>query len=118
MKESNPKKIDWFIEPIGAFTNEIIARRLADLNEIADSSNQLLFDNMDLEHSVYQLSSHKRVLEFYRSKSQFQLKFKIYTRTGSNAPIKESVIDSDEFALAKKKRMLLEIPGVAIKKEV
>lgn len=112
MKNSNPQKINWYIEPIGAFTNETIARRLAELNEIADSSNQLQLDNLGQEHSVYQLSSHKRVLEFYKSKSQFQLKFKIYTKTGPSAPIRESVIDSNEFKRAKKIRKFVEIPVV------
>jgi hypothetical protein len=82
------------------------------LNEIADSSNQTLYDDKEIEHSVYQLSSHQRVLEFYKSKSQFQLKFKIYTRIGLDAYIKESVIDSEEFKRAKKQKKIISKSGL------
>ena len=96
------KACSWFIEPLDPHTNEIIARRLAELNEIADSSNQVVEDDKGIEHSVYQVKDYKRILEFCKSKKQFQLKFKIYTRTGIDAPLKESVIDTDEFKRAKK----------------
>lgn len=102
------KTIAWFIEPLNPHTNEVIARRLAELNEIADSASQLMGDDKGKEHSVYRLVSHQRALEFYKSKSKFQLKFKVYTKTGS-APLRESVIDSDEF---KRKRKI----GKEIKK--
>jgi hypothetical protein len=101
------KKCFWFIEPRDARTNEIIARRLAELNEIADSMNQNLKDDKGREHSVYQIKDHKRILEFYKSKDQFQLKFNIYTRTGIDAPLKKSFIDFEEFKRAKKKRKII-----------
>lgn len=101
------KKLTWFIEPLDSHTNEIIARRLAELNEIADSTSQTALDNKGRDHSVYQVKEHKRVLEFDKSKSQFQLKFKIYTRIGIDAQLKESVIDSDEFKRAKKTKKII-----------
>ena len=98
------QKIAWFIEPLNPHTNEVIARRLAELNEVSDSASQLMIDDKGKEHSVYQLVSHQRVLEFFKSRVKFQLKFKAYTRTGISAPLKESVIDSEAFKRAKKKK--------------
>lgn len=106
------KTTGWFIKPLNSHTNEIIARRLAELNEIADSSNQGLLDDKGNEHSVYQVKDHKRILEFYKSKVQFQLKFKVYTRTGIDAPLRESVIDSDAFKRAKKQKKILNKSGL------
>ena len=103
------KTISWFIEPLDSKTNEIIARRLAEVNEISDSTSQLTPDDKGIEHSVYQVKDHKRILEFCKSKNQFQLKFKVYTRSGIDDPIKESVIDSDEFKRAKKQKKITKI---------
>lgn len=105
------KKIAWFIEPLDPHTNQVIARRLAELNEIADSSSSIQIDNNGKEHSVYQLSSHQRISEIYKSKQEFQLKFKVYTKTGS-APLRESVIDSDEFKRKKKTKKLIKRAGL------
>ena len=105
------KNIAWFIEPLDPHTNETIARRLAELNEVADSASQLMEDDKGREHSVYRLISHQRALEFYKSKSKFQLKFKVYTKTGS-APLRESVIDSDEFKRKKKIRKAIKKAGL------
>lgn len=105
------KNIAWFIEPLDPHTNETIARRLAELNEVADSASQLMEDGKGREHSVYRLISHQRALEFYKSKSKFQLKFKVYTKTGS-APLRESVIDSDEFKRKKKIRKAIKKAGL------
>lgn len=110
MEEKN-KKIAWFIEPLNPHTNEVIARRLAELNEIADSANQLVEDDKGKEHSVYRLVSHQRTLEFYKSKNKFQLKFKVYTKTGS-APLRESVIDSEGFKRKKKVRQAIKSAGL------
>ncbi len=106
------KTISWFIEPIGGHTNEVIARRLAELNEIADSANLTLNDSQGTEHSVYQLSSHKRVLEFCKSQKQFQLKFNIYTRVGLHGNLHLSLIDTDEFKQARRSRRVLKKAGL------
>lgn len=106
------KTCAWFIEPNDAHTNEIIARRLAEVNEIADSANQVIEDDKGIEHSVYQVKNHQRILEFCKGKKQFQLKFKVYTRIGIYAPIKESVIDSDEFKSAKKQKKIISQSGI------
>ena len=103
------KECKWFIEPNDSYTNEIIARRLAEVNEIADSTNTVIEDDKGIEHSVYQVKNHQRILEFCKSRNQFQLKFKVYTRTGIDAPLKESVIDSPEFKKAKKKKEITKI---------
>lgn len=105
------KECKWFIEPNDSYTNEIIARRLAEVNEIADSTNTVIADDKGIEHSVYQVKDHKRILEFCKSKNQFQLKFKVFTRTGIDAPLKESVIDSDEFKRAKKQKKIINLSG-------
>lgn len=99
-RSPEPKKLKttyWFIEPIGAHTNQIIARRLSELGEIPDSPNQVIRDNFGKEHSVYSLVSHKRVLEFYKSQDEFQLKFDVYTRETLDGPITQSLIDTKEF---------------------
>jgi hypothetical protein len=101
------KTVTWFIEPLDSHTNEIIARRLAELNEIADTTSQNTLDDKGIERSVYQVKNHKRMLEFHKSKTQFQLKFKVYTRIGLDAPLKESVIDSDEFKRARKQKKII-----------
>jgi hypothetical protein len=106
------KKMAWFIEPLSPQTNEVIARRLAELNEIADSASQLMTDDKGKEHSVYRLISHQRVLEFCKSKSKFQLKFKVYTKTSSSAPLKESVIDSEAFKRKKKVKKTIKKAGL------
>ena len=106
------KKISWFIEPMGSKTNAIIARRLAELNEIADSPNQMLVDDKGKPHPVYQLVSHQRALEFYKSKTQFQLKFKVYTRIGLDSPLRESVIDTEEFRRDKKAKKIIKRYGL------
>lgn len=105
------KKIAWFIEPLNPHTNEVIARRLAELNEIADSASQLMEDDKGKEHSVYRLVSHQRALEFYKSKTKFELKFKVYTKTGS-APLRESVIDSEAFKRKKKIKKAIKKAGL------
>jgi|GEM_PF-1782306 len=110
--EPADKTSSWFIEPLGGHTNEIIARRLAELNEIADSANLTLNDNQGVEHSVYQLSSHKRVLEFCKSQKQFQLKFNIYTRVGLHGSLHLSLIDTDEFKQARRSRRALKKAGL------
>lgn len=105
------KKIAWFIEPLDSHTNQVIARRLAELNEIADSTNSVQMDVDGREHSVYQLSSHQRVTEVCKGRQEFQLKFKVYTKTGS-APLRESVIDSDEFKRKKKQKKIISKAGL------
>ncbi|MFZ4632536.1 MAG: hypothetical protein ACOYL8_05080 [Patescibacteria group bacterium] len=103
------KTTAWFIEPKDSHTNEIIARRLAEVNEIADSTNQIIEDDKGIEHSVYQVKNHQRILEFCKSKNQFQLKFKVFTRPVIDGPLKESVIDSEEFKRAKKQKKITQI---------
>lgn len=106
------KKISWFIEPLDSHTNAIIARRLAELNEISDSTSQIALDDKGIEHSAYQVKNHQRILEFYKSKNQFQLKFKVYTRTGIDMPIKESVIDTEAFSRDKKTKKIVKKLGL------
>ena len=101
------KTVAWFIEPLNAQTNEIIARRLAELSEISDSTSQITLDDKGIERSVYQVKNHKRLAEFYKSKTQFQLKFNVYTRIGIDAPLKESLIDTEEFRRAKKQKKII-----------
>jgi hypothetical protein len=106
------KTLSWFIEPLDSHTNGVIARRLAELNEISDSTSQIALDDKGIERSVYRVKDHKRILEFYKSKMQFQLKFAVYTRMGIDAPLKESVIDSNEFKRAKKTKKIIGKSGL------
>lgn len=109
---NKPKKTYWYIEPLSPETNEIIARRLAELNEIADSPCQELKDDKNKAHSVYHLISHQRVLEFYKSEKKFKLKFNVYTRTTTDGPIRISVIDTENFKEHKRAVKVLKKLGV------
>ncbi len=100
MKEKKEKQMYWFVEPIGGHTNEVIAKRLAELGEIADATNQELKDNDGKPHSVFSVVSHQRVLELYKSQDQFRLTFNVYAREKNSGPIRLSLIDTKEFKIS------------------
>lgn len=115
---AKPKQTSWFIEPIGAHTNRVIARRLADLNEIADNSQLQIKDVNGAPHSVYRVESHKLILEFYKSQAEFELKFNVYTRDTLDGPITQSLIDTKEFKQRKNQKKIMKkfAPQVSGKK--
>jgi len=71
--ENKDKQTQWFVEPEGSYTNEVIARRLQALGEIVYPC-EVMVDNFKQTHSVYLLPNHKIVGELYRSKKDLNLK--------------------------------------------
>ncbi len=114
-EESKEKATSWFVEPIGSHTNQVIARRLSELNEIADNMELVINDIYGEPHSVYKVESHKQVLELYKSQDDFQLKFNVYTRRTIDGPITQSVIDTKEFKRSKKTKKNVKKIGIVTK---
>jgi hypothetical protein len=81
-------KAHWYIEPIGSHTNQVIARRLAELDELAVGINQSMKDNLGVEHSVFAVPSYSFVTEMQKSAADLELKFFVYTRALNHGPIK------------------------------
>jgi len=81
-------KAHWYIEPIGSHTNQVIARRLAELEELTVGINQSMKDDLGVEHSVFEVPGYSFVTEMYKSKADLELKFFVYTRALNHGPIK------------------------------
>ncbi|MFA5131541.1 MAG: hypothetical protein WC467_03900 [Patescibacteria group bacterium] len=114
-EEKKEKNTQWFIEPLGSHTNQVIARRLSELNEIADNMQIEINDVNGEPHSVYKVESHKQVLELYKSQDDFQLKFNVYTRRTIDGPITQSVIDTKEFKRSKQTKKNVKKVGMVTK---
>lgn len=83
-----PKKTvcEWFIKPLDDFTNEAIARLMADRCESDVSSlNFSLVDNQGESHDVWSVD-YPVVATFQRSKQP--VRFKVFTREGRSSPIR------------------------------
>lgn len=81
-------KTYWYIEPIGSHTNQVIARRLAELTEVSAGTNQSMKDNNNQEHSVFEVPSYSFITELYKSAADLELKFNVYTRAFNHGPIR------------------------------
>ncbi|HZJ41988.1 MAG TPA: hypothetical protein VFD51_03160 [Patescibacteria group bacterium] len=73
----------WFIEPVNAHTNEVIAKNLAALNQVDE--NFALTDVNGVEHSVFQIESHAFITRLYKDRQKFALKFNVFYRQGNNS---------------------------------
>ncbi len=80
------KKTYWFVEPIGAHTNEIIAKRLLAVNQLDE--NFAITDSEGREISVFQIEKYSFVQELYDNRHKFSLRFKVYSRQGKNGQLK------------------------------
>lgn len=88
MKE--PANYQWFVEPQGGYTNELLAKHLSatcDLEEVFS-----LLDNKGLEHKAY-LVEHAFITEIKKSQVYSQLKFKIFVRAKNYGPVREFSFD-------------------------
>ena len=88
---------EWFIEPLNDFTNEVIARVMADVGESDFSNLSLaLHDNEGKVHNVWSVDYS---LVNQLQKSQQPLKFAVFNRCSSHAPIRRW-----QFGMRRQKR--------------
>lgn len=85
MKKNEPS-ITWFVEPLDAHTNEIIAKNLLALSRLDE--NISLADSEGKEHSVYQVENHFFVSRLYKDKRQLSLRFNVYTVRSHGGPLR------------------------------
>lgn len=82
------KKIThWFVEPLDAFTNEAIAKFLADTSDVSTSIDIKL--KGDKSCSAFQLPNYKLVSKLYASKNKFGFKFRVYRQQGRYGQVSE-----------------------------
>lgn len=81
------RNTNWFVEPIGAHSNQIIAENLAKLNE-ADATSLEVIDNKGKPHSVYQIYDYSFITNLIKAKAKFNLSMNIYYRSGVNGAIR------------------------------
>ena len=78
------KKItSWFIEPLEAFSNEVMAKELAKTIDVGESEQLTVNDGS--RHSVFQVPAYRFIAKFKAGVNQFNLKFRVYCRSGKNA---------------------------------
>jgi len=77
------KMTNWFIEPLNAFTNEVIAKELAKTSDVVESVQLQINDGS--VHSVFQVPAYSFIAKFKAGVKQFNLKFRVYCQSGKNA---------------------------------
>lgn len=70
----------WFIHPLDADTNEIIARELARLSEVDEVETEL--------GSMYRCA-YARIEDFQNAKEKYKLRFRVYRRRTSGSKLEE-----------------------------
>jgi hypothetical protein len=85
--ETKKKITYWFVEPLDAFTNEAIAKFLAESSDVSTTIALKLKDGRVC--SAFQLPNYSLVSKLYASKSKFGFKFRIYRRQGSYGQVVE-----------------------------
>ncbi len=80
------QKTYWYVEPIDAHTNEVIAKRLLAVNQF--NENFALIDSEGREISVFQIEKYAFVQELYDNRSKFSLRFKVYSKKGRNGQLR------------------------------
>lgn len=78
--ETKKKITYWFVEPLDAFTNEAIARFLAETSDVSVSINLKLKNDKAI--SVFQLPDYRLVSKLYAGKNKFGFKFRVYRQQG------------------------------------
>lgn len=79
-------KTYWYLEPIDAHTNEVIAKRLSAVNQVDE--NFALTDSEGREISAFQIEKYSFIQEMYDNRQKFALRFKVYSRQGKNGQLK------------------------------
>lgn len=92
---SKKVETEWFVEPLDANTNEIIAKFLANLNQVDE--NHALTDSSGAERSVFQVSNYALVARLYKDRFKFSLKFKVYTRQGRYSLLRPWFFDEPKY---------------------
>ncbi len=87
-KKDIGSKAHWYVKPIGSHTNEVIARRLAEITELTVGTNQSMKDTLGIEHSVFEVPSYAFITELQKSKADLGLKFDVFTRALNYGPIR------------------------------
>jgi hypothetical protein len=80
------RQIDWFVEPLSAHTNEVIAKSLSNSGDLIEHSK--IVDDRGIDHSVYQLSNYSFITRLYKDRRKFNLDFNVYSRQGKYGKIK------------------------------
>jgi len=73
----------WFVEPLDDFTNESIARALAEVSSIDTLVN--IIDDKSVGHNLYRVE-HKFITQL--RKSQHAFNFRVYNRQGENGALR------------------------------
>ncbi len=79
-------KTYWYLEPIDAHTNEVIAKRLSAVNQVDE--NFALTDSEGREISAFHIEKYAFIQEMYDNRQKFALRFKVYSRQGKNGQLK------------------------------
>lgn len=77
---------NWFVEPLDAFTNEVISKELAKTSDVVESVELKVSDGT--VHSMFQVPSYRIVSQLNAGKKTFSLKYHVYSRVGKNAQIR------------------------------
>jgi hypothetical protein len=77
----------WFIEPLDAHTNEVIANELL-RRSIFDGASFELRDKGGAAHQLFYVPAHHYISDFSSARQKFGLKFKVWRRFSDNETIK------------------------------
>ncbi|MBN2885061.1 hypothetical protein JXE04_04030 [Patescibacteria group bacterium] len=80
------RKTNWFIEPLNAFTNEVIAKELAKTADVTENVQLKISDGSF--HSVFQVPAYSTIAKFKAGSAKFNLKFKVYCSSSKNAQVR------------------------------
>ena len=95
---------EWFVEPHDSHTNKVIAERLATLNMLTDPACQELKDKKGNDHTVFIVPGYPFINSLNHSKSNLNLRFKVFGRKNKNNPIEEPIFESRKRINLKPKR--------------
>ncbi len=101
MSTKNNASIYWYIEPLDAYTNEVIAKNLLALSQLDE--NVALFDQDGKEHSVFQVESHMFITRLYKDRFKLGLRFNVYQRRNSDSPIRIWKFADPDYQISKKR---------------
>lgn len=87
MERDIQNRTHWYVEPIGSHTNQVIARRLAELDELAARTHQSIKDKQGQEHSVFEVPKYSFITELCKSAADLDLRFNVYNRALNYGPM-------------------------------
>ncbi len=84
--KTKQKKISWFVEPLDADTNEIIAKPLVARGDLVEHVD--LLDDQGEQHSVFEVPAYSFITQLYKDKHKFKLDFRVFYRQSKYGSLK------------------------------